>query len=403
MDTGIMAAALQIIEEASNTLLGNFAPSVDELFDLAAVTLWGISIVVVLLTGRFPGPALISAVVKIAVIGWLVKVFPTASGDVVKAMGNVGNLGLSTGSFDLSQPDSIILFGFTAVTPVIDATKKLLGPVSFFLNFIQIQFYVFAIVATVLAFVAAAIHVFFTWIEFFILRTAAYFVIPFALVSKTAFIATKGIGYVASVGLKLLVLTATIACAAVAMQRFTQYASVMDSIPAALLMGALAVGLFIAITKVPATAAALINSGPVLDGAMAWGAFRSTISSSLQTMNNMDRASNNGAGLGAGGGLGGMAASMSSGAGAAWSAVRTAFGGGNSGSGGASSGSQPSGSQQQSGSGSTRYPGGSYGGQWGTNGQQGSGQGSTNTSTPQSSQGSSGTQSSGSNQASGNP
>jgi type IV secretory pathway TrbL component len=224
------------------------------------------------------------------------------------------------------------------------------------------MFYLFAIILIILAFTVLALHIFFAQIEFLILSVAAWFCIPFAAFNKTSFVSTKGIGYVASVGLRVLALSLLAAVSTVALVMFE--GAKIDGLSSAFGLIVLASSLLVSNVKAPATAAALINSGPVMDAAMAWHAMRAGASGGLRTLG-----SGSGSAKGGGGIVGGMARGVSSVASAAggmasagMKAVSTAWNTGSSSSGG--TGSNQAGQSGQSGQSNSTSTQGQYRGGW---------------------------------------
>jgi hypothetical protein len=133
----------------------------------------------------------------------------------------------------------------------------------------------------------------------------------------------------------------------------------IDGLSSAFGLIVLASSLLVSNVKAPATAAALINSGPVMDAAMAWHAMRAGASGGLRTL---------GSGKG-GGAIGGMARGVSSVASAAggmasagMKAVSTAWNTWSSSSGG--TGSNQAGQSGQSGQSNSTSTQGQYRGGW---------------------------------------
>lgn len=360
IDPGLLSSGLMAMERAGDSVFSSLMPSVTELFNMVKLTAWAVVIGVLLLQQRFLHPAMAKALVLFVVIGWLIQVFPTAADKIVTAMGNVGAIAVPDMQFDLSDPGYIAYFGFKAIKPLMVSTRAYLGPVAIFGHFFEVVFYGFAMVTILLAFATLALHAFFARVEYLILRTAAWFVIPFATLGKTSFIATKAIGYIGSVGLRVLALGVLAAISAVTLMKYEEYR--VDDITAAFGLSILACALLIANIKAPAAAAALINSGPVLDGAMAWQAMRAGMSGGLQSMATgiKNGAAAGKAAYGSGGGVSGMVVGIAK---HAWNSGTSGFGGGQQ-------GNQSNQSNQSSNGSQGNYGPGSYQGGWGQ-GQQG--------------------------------
>lgn len=122
------------------------------------------------------------------------------------------DLGLKAGGFDTpmyytSQPGNIAYLGYTTAQPLEDQITRLCGPVNFFKNFAEIIFLGLAVVAIVAAFCVITIQVVVAVLSFKFGSLAAFALVPFAVLSKTAFIAERPLGWVVGSGVKLMVLT----------------------------------------------------------------------------------------------------------------------------------------------------------------------------------------------------
>jgi type IV secretory pathway TrbL component len=271
-DAGLLSTALQSMNQAGDGAFSALMPTVAELFKYVKATAFCLVMGVMLVQRRFLHPDLARMILVFVAVGWLLAVFPTAADKVIQALANAGSIVVPEMKFKLNDPGAIAWFGFKAVAPLMTSAREYLGPVAIFFHFFEFVFYLFAIVMVILAFLVLALHVFFAQIEYLILSVAAWFTIPFAAFAKTSFVATKGIGYVASVGLRILALSMLAAVGTVALLMF-------ETIKVSGLAGAfglivLAAGLLVSNVKAPSIAAALINSGPVLDAGMAWNAMR---------------------------------------------------------------------------------------------------------------------------------
>lgn len=358
-DAGILSGALEAINGAGDGAFDALMPAAKGIFWYVKTTAFCMVVGVMLLTRRFMSPEFARMLLVFTAIGWLLQVFPYAADQVIQALANIGTIVVPDMKFKLNDPGAIAWFGFKAVVPLMTATREYLGPVAIFFHFFEVLFYLFAIILIILAFTVLALHIFFAQIEYLVLSVAAWFTIPFAAFNKTSFIATKGIGYVASVGLRVLALSLLAAFSAVALVMFES--AKIEGLSTAFGMIVLAAALLVTNMKAPAAAAALINSGPVMDAGMAWQAMRMGASGGLRTL---------GSGSGKGGGMvGGMVRGVSSVASAAGgmasAGLRAASAAWNTGSasrGGA--GSNQAGQSGQSGQSSSTSTQGQYRGGW---------------------------------------
>ncbi|MEM6457856.1 MAG: P-type conjugative transfer protein TrbL [Planctomycetota bacterium] len=105
------------------------------------------------------------------------------------------------------QPGNIAYRGFTASEPMIRAIEDLSGVRAFFANFPQIALLTLSVLAVLIAFFVIAIQVVVAILMFKLGTLAAFVLVPFAVLSKTAFIAERPLGWVVASGVRLMVLT----------------------------------------------------------------------------------------------------------------------------------------------------------------------------------------------------
>jgi len=148
-------------------------------------------------------------VVFIGVFAWLVQNWQTLTDDLASSF---MNLGLEAGgfqgtSFYTQQPGNIAYLGYTTAQPLMDQIGRLCGPVAFFKNFPEIIFLAIAVVAIIVAFCVVTIQVVLALLTFKFGSLAAFVLVPFAVLAKTAFIAERPLGWVVGSGVRLMVLT----------------------------------------------------------------------------------------------------------------------------------------------------------------------------------------------------
>ena len=107
---------------------------------------------------------------------------------------------------DLLRPGYVANTGFEAARPMLDQVSELLGPVSFFTNFLTIAVLMIAWLIVIIAFFVLAIQLFITIIEFKLTALAGFVLVPFALWNRTSFLAERVLGNVISSGIKVMVL-----------------------------------------------------------------------------------------------------------------------------------------------------------------------------------------------------
>ena len=149
---------------------------------------------------------------KIVYIGffvWLVQNWQSLCDTIAQSF---MYLGFEAGGIGFPQvyllnPGNIAYRGFTASAPIMTEIGNLCGPIGFFKNFPQIALLTLAVLAILAAFFIVAIQAVVTILSFKVGSLAAFVLIPFGVLSKTAFIAERPLGWVVSSGVRLMVLT----------------------------------------------------------------------------------------------------------------------------------------------------------------------------------------------------
>jgi type IV secretion system protein TrbL len=148
-------------------------------------------------------------IVYIGLFAWIIQNWQTLTDTLASSF---MDLGLKAGGFDgastyTSQPGYIAYLGYTTAQPLMDQIGRLTGPVAFFKNFVEIAFLAIAVAAIIGAFCIITIQVVVALLTFKFGSLAAFVLVPFAVLSKTAFIAERPLGWVVGSGIRLMVLT----------------------------------------------------------------------------------------------------------------------------------------------------------------------------------------------------
>lgn len=122
---------------------------------------------------------------------------------------------------DLLRPGYVAGTGFTAAHPLMEQAGSLLGFTTFFDNAVTILVLVFAWLVVVLAFFILSVQLFITIIEFKLTTLAGFVLVPFALWSKSAFLAERVLGNVFASGIKIMVLAVIIGIGTTLFTEFT--------------------------------------------------------------------------------------------------------------------------------------------------------------------------------------
>ena len=185
-------------------------------------------------------------------------------------------LGLTASGSGLSesqlvQPGRVAHVGLDAAKPIFDEVSKLSGFPQVFNNIDTITVLLLAWIILVLSFFILAIQIFVAIIEFKLTTLAGFVLVPFALWTKTAFLAEKVLGNVISSGIKILVLAVIVGIGTGLFTQFQSGAGADPTMDEALAMSLasltmLALGIF-----GPGIAGGLISGAPQLGAGAAVG------------------------------------------------------------------------------------------------------------------------------------
>ncbi|MFC7293003.1 P-type conjugative transfer protein TrbL [Hirschia litorea] len=175
---------------------------------------------------------------------------------------------------DLLRPGYIANVGFEAAAPLLEEISELLGPVSFFHNFVLIAVMFVAWAVIILAFFILAVQLFITILEFKLTTLAGFILIPFALWNKTSFLAERVLGNVMTSGIKLMVLAVIIGIGSNLFASITDAFSTEADITLAQVMGTVLASIVFFWMGIfsPSIAAGLITGAPQLGAGSAAGA-----------------------------------------------------------------------------------------------------------------------------------
>ena len=174
---------------------------------------------------------------------------------------------MSLGDF-LNSPSKIVMKGIEVCVGLLDYIHKLsVGPLEFFAHFDAILMALIACIGVLIAFVVLAVEVTVVVIEFHIVTLIAFVTIPFGVLTQTAFLSERAIGYVASVGIKLMALAIVISIGSKIFDTYTVSLDPDIYEDIGLLLGA--VVMVMLALKIPAIAGALISGGPQLNSGSA--------------------------------------------------------------------------------------------------------------------------------------
>jgi type IV secretion system protein TrbL len=213
---------------------------------------------------------LASLVRKILLVGFfafLVAQWHTLSVTVVNgfaALGLKAGGGTMTVATFTSSPSQIIIAGIKVVQALMDYVHKTApGPVEFFARLDLILMALIAAIGILISFVILAVEIVVTIIEFHIVTLVAFVTVPFGVLTQTSFMSERAIGYVVSVGIKLMALAIVVSLGTTVFDDYTVSPDPGIGEDVGLLLAA--VVMVMLALKIPSIAAALISGGPQLN------------------------------------------------------------------------------------------------------------------------------------------
>ena len=180
--------------------------------------------------------------------------------------------GSSISTADFLRPGRLAQVGLDAGQPLLDAASQMMGFTSFFANFVQIAVLMVSWLLVLIAFFILSVQLFVTLIEFKLTTLAGFILIPFALFSKTAFLAEKVLGNIVASGVKVMTLAVIVGIGSGLFSQFnSSYAGGQPTVEQALsvVLAALAMlglGIF-----GPGVATGLVSGAPQLGAGAAVG------------------------------------------------------------------------------------------------------------------------------------
>ena len=211
--------------------------------------------------------SLVRKVLLVGFFAFLVAQWPTLTKTIVNGFAALG-LKAGGGAMSLSDfttsPSKVVMAGVTVVKALMLYIKSIApGPIEFFAHIDTIIMALVAALGILIAFVILAIEIVVTIIEFHIVTLVAFVTVPFGVLTQTSFMSDRAIGYVVSVGIKLMALAIVVSLGTSVFSTYTVSAAPDINEDVGLLVGA--VVMVMLALKIPAVAGALISGGPQLN------------------------------------------------------------------------------------------------------------------------------------------
>lgn len=219
--------------------------------------------------------SLVRKVLLVGFFAWLVAQWPALTATVVNgfaALGLKAGGGAMTVETFTTSPSKIVMAGINVISGLLQYVKKIApGPIEFFAHIDVVAMALVAAIGILIAFVILSVEIVVTIIEFHIVTLVAFVTVPFGVLTHTAFLSERAIGYVVSVGIKLMALAIVVSLGTTIFDNYTVSPDPGVGEDVGLLLAA--VVMVMLALKIPAVAGALISGGPQLNaGSAAMGA-----------------------------------------------------------------------------------------------------------------------------------
>lgn len=130
--------------------------------------------------------------------------------------------GASLSADDLLHPGQLAAIGYEAGHPLLKQAETMIGFPAILGNAVNLIILLLAWFFVVIAFFILAVQLFITLVEFKLTSLAGFVLVPFALWSKTAFLAERVLGHVISSGIKIMVLAVIVGIGSGFFREFTE-------------------------------------------------------------------------------------------------------------------------------------------------------------------------------------
>ena len=211
--------------------------------------------------------SLVRKVLLVGFFAWLVSQWPILTKTVVNgfaALGLKAGGGAMTVTTFTTSPSQIVMAGINVISGLMQYVKKISpGPIEFFAHIDVVAMALIAAIGILIAFVILAVEIVVTIIEFHIVTLVAFVTVPFGVLTQTSFMSERAIGYVVSVGIKLMALAIVVSLGTTVFDNYTVSPDPGIGEDVGLLLAA--VVMVMLALKIPSIAAALISGGPQLN------------------------------------------------------------------------------------------------------------------------------------------
>jgi type IV secretion system protein TrbL len=148
-------------------------------------------------------------VIYIGIFVWIIENWQMLTDKMARSF---TNLGLKAGGFSdantyTSQPGDILYLCYDTIDPIVQQIVRLADTWTFYKNLGQILFLTLAVAAIIVAFFTIVIQLAMALLTFKFGSLVSFILIPFGVLTKTAFISERPLGWVVGSGIRLMVLT----------------------------------------------------------------------------------------------------------------------------------------------------------------------------------------------------
>jgi type IV secretion system protein TrbL len=148
-------------------------------------------------------------IIYVGIFVWIIENWQMLTDKMARSF---TNLGLKAGGFSdantyTSQPGDILYLCYDTIDPIVQQIVRLADTWTFYKNLGQILFLTLSVAAILVAFFTIVIQLAMALLTFKFGSLVSFVLVPFGVLTKTAFISERPLGWVVGSGIRLMVLT----------------------------------------------------------------------------------------------------------------------------------------------------------------------------------------------------
>lgn len=208
--TGVLTQILRVFIDTLDLGIGNLRPTAMNLFVLIGTIELALAGMFWALSGAPAAVAFLKKIFLFSVVYWGVTTYQETIGWITEGFQHAGIVAAGGFQIDaMENPSLIIDIGWASVYPLFQLAQKMSDDWEFF----DAIFTTLSGIIVIISYYVLALQVLLVRIEFALVATVGFILLPFAAFSKTAFLAERAIGAIIQFGVRLMALSLVIGLA----------------------------------------------------------------------------------------------------------------------------------------------------------------------------------------------